>query len=153
MPLYFSKFAHPCKVDFARFIYSNKWSLLSIMHGMYSAQPCVIFSVESSLFVYNMASMKSCFLQWGRRLEDWSNTAARRWLRRVTLQGSFCMNCPADWIYSWCYKINVHNHPSWAMSRKEDMAWYSSIDPCILSGFLSVGSAHTWLFHLDKKKV
>ncbi len=25
-------------------------------------------------------------------------------------------------IFSWCYTVNVHNHPSWATSRKEGMA-------------------------------
>ncbi len=40
----------------------------------------------------------------------------------------------ADGISSCFYIANVHNHPSWAMSHKEDMAWYSSIDPCLLSG-------------------
>ncbi len=30
-----------------------------------------------------------------------------------------------DGISSCCYIVNVHNHPSWATSRKEGMAWYS----------------------------
>jgi len=29
-------------------------------------------------------------------------------------------------ISSCCYIINVHNHPSWATSHKEDKVWYSS---------------------------
>ncbi len=32
----------------------------------------------------------------------------------------------ADGISSCCYIVNVHNHPSWATSRKGGMAWYSS---------------------------
>ncbi len=32
----------------------------------------------------------------------------------------------ADWISSCCFRVNVHNHPSWATSRKECMAWLSS---------------------------
>ncbi len=45
-------------------------------------------------------------------------------------------SCPA---VSWwnfqllLYIVNEHNHPSWATSCKEGMAWYSSIDPCLLS--------------------
>jgi hypothetical protein len=86
--------------------------------------------------------------QWGRMLEGWSNTAGRLagW-KRVTRQVWFCTwwtGCTtclfrtlpvaltgaaqlrADGISSCCYIINVHNHPSWATSRKEGMAWYSS---------------------------
>ena len=41
----------------------------------------------------------------------------------------------ADAISSCCFKAEVHNHPSWASSRKEGMAWHSSIvDRCLLSG-------------------
>ncbi len=40
----------------------------------------------------------------------------------------------SDEISSCCYIINVHNHPSWATSRKEVMAWYSRIPPRLLSG-------------------
>jgi hypothetical protein len=29
-------------------------------------------------------------------------------------------------ISSCCYIVNAHNHPSWATSCKEGMAWYSS---------------------------
>jgi hypothetical protein len=32
----------------------------------------------------------------------------------------------ADGISSCCYIVNVFNHPSWAMSGKEGLAWYSS---------------------------
>ncbi len=32
----------------------------------------------------------------------------------------------AEGILSCCHIKNVHNHPSWAASRKEGMAWYSS---------------------------
>jgi hypothetical protein len=90
--------------------------------------------------------------QWGRRLEGWSNTAARLagW-KRVTRPGVilwFCMRrmdrtaflfrtvlvavtgaaqLRADGIFSCCFIVNVHSHPSWATSRKEGMAWYSSI--------------------------
>ncbi len=39
------------------------------------------------------------------------------------------MSCPpASWwngISSWCFIVNVHNHPSWATTCKEGMAWYS----------------------------
>jgi hypothetical protein len=86
--------------------------------------------------------------QWGRKLEGWFNTAARLagW-RRVTRQVWSCLwwagrtvclfrtvlvaltwaaQLRADGIYSCCYVVNVHNHPSWAMSHKEGMAWYSS---------------------------
>ncbi len=46
----------------------------------------------------------------------------------------YCTGCPdkscpvpsCELIFSWCYIINVHNHPSWATPRKESMAWYSS---------------------------
>ncbi len=34
-----------------------------------------------------------------------------------------------DGTSSCCYIINVYNHPSWATSRKEGMAWYSSSVP------------------------
>ncbi len=87
--------------------------------------------------------------QWGRRLECWPNTAARLadWMRRVTRQVWFfpwwtglsaCLfptvpvaltraaQLRADGISSCCYIVNVHNHPSWATSRLEGMAWYSS---------------------------
>jgi hypothetical protein len=37
----------------------------------------------------------------------------------------------ADGISSRCYIVNVHNHPSWATSRKEGMAWYSSRPICL----------------------
>ncbi len=86
--------------------------------------------------------------QWGRRLDGWSNTAARpaNW-RRVTRQVWFCtwwtgridcLFCTApvaltwaaqlrvDGISSYCYIVNIHNHLSWATSRKEGMIWYSS---------------------------
>jgi hypothetical protein len=83
------------------------------------------------------------------RLEGWPSTAARLagW-RRVTRQVWFCTcdggdslpfpyrtGCPnrgcsaASWwnfqllLYSKC---TVNNQPSWATSRKEGMAWYSS---------------------------
>ncbi len=39
-------------------------------------------------------------------------------LRSNTVQNSSC-----------CYIVNVHNHPPWAMSRKEGMAWYSISRP------------------------
>ncbi len=42
----------------------------------------------------------------------------------------------ADHISSYLYTVQYsieQNHPSWATSRKEGMAWYSSIDPCLLS--------------------
>ncbi len=87
--------------------------------------------------------------QWGRRLECWPNTAASLadWMRRVTRQVWFypwwtgrtaCLfrtvpvdltghaQLRADGISSCCYIVNVHNHPSWATSHKEGMAWYSS---------------------------
>ncbi len=93
-------------------------------------------------------------LQWGWRLEGWSNTAARLagW-RRVTPQMWFCtwwtgrtaclfrtvpvaLTCAPqlrnEGISVCCYIITyVHHHLSWATSRKEGMAWYSGIDPCL----------------------
>ncbi len=79
--------------------------------------------------------------QWGRRLEVWPNTAARlagwrtvcQWPCRcdfvppafsIPYRLPCCelMEFPAAVIYV----VNVHIHPSWAMSRKEGMAWYSS---------------------------
>jgi hypothetical protein len=79
------------------------------------------------------------------RLDGWSNMAARLagW-RRVTRQVWFCtgrtaclfLTVPvsltgaarlrADGVSSCCYIVNVHNYTSWAASRKEGMAWYSS---------------------------
>ncbi len=41
----------------------------------------------------------------------------------VALRGAAQLR--ADWINSCCYIVNVHNHQSWATSRKEDMACYS----------------------------
>ncbi len=93
--------------------------------------------------------------QWGRMLEGWSSTAARLagW-RRVTRQVWFCTwwtGCTtclfrtlpvaltgaaqlrADGIYSCCYIINVHKHPSWATWRSK--AWPGTlVDQCLLSG-------------------
>ncbi len=85
--------------------------------------------------------------QWGWRLECWPNTAAllAGW-RKETRQVWCCTwysgrtNClfhtllpfkgaaqlRADGISSCFYMVNVNNHPSWATSRKEGMAWYSS---------------------------
>jgi hypothetical protein len=113
-------------------------------------------------------------LLWWWRLDGWPNTAARLagW-RRVTRQVWFCVwwtghiaclfrtvpvaltgaaRMRADGISSWCYNINVHNHPSWATSRKEGMAWYSSGHPCPVSLVLNtkikgknVRTAHTVL--------
>ncbi len=83
---------------------------------------------------------------WGRMLEGWSNKAARLagW-GRVTRQVWFCTWCTgltaclfrtvpvaltgaaqlrACGISSSCCIVKVHNHPTWAMSRKEGMAWY-----------------------------
>ncbi len=75
--------------------------------------------------------------QWGRRLKGWPNTAARR---RVTQQVWFCTwwtcrsaclfrtvpvdltgaaQLRADWVSSCCYKVNIHNHPSWASYVKQ----------------------------------
>jgi hypothetical protein len=31
--------------------------------------------------------------------------------------------------------LNVYKTPSCATSNKEGMAWYSMVDPCLLSGF------------------
>ncbi len=43
----------------------------------------------------------------------------------------------ADGISNCCYIVNVYNHLSWATSRKEGMAWYSSrLGPCRLSVYL-----------------
>jgi hypothetical protein len=38
-------------------------------------------------------------------------------------------SCPAAswWNSSCCYVVNVHNNPPWATSRKDGIAWYSSI--------------------------
>ncbi len=90
--------------------------------------------------------------QWGRRLEGEPNTAARlagwRWPSRCDFVCDERAIPPAFFVLyrlPWqelpscepicCNIINVHNHPSWATSRKEGMAWYSSIDPCILSAY------------------
>jgi hypothetical protein len=89
-----------------------------------------------------------CHDQWGRRLEGWANTSARlAGLRREIWQLWFCAwwtdrtpclfstvpvaqkraaQLRADGISSCCFIVNVHNHPSWATSCKEDMAWCSS---------------------------
>jgi hypothetical protein len=92
----------------------------------------------------------SCCIVIGRRLEDWPKMVAQLagW-RRVTQQLWFCTrtwwtgrtaclfrNVPvartvaaqlrADGISSCLYIVIVHNHPSWATSRKEGMTWYSS---------------------------
>ncbi len=42
-------------------------------------------------------------------------------------------SCPAAswWNFKLCYIVNVHNHPSWAMSRKVGMAG-TLVDPCLL---------------------
>ncbi len=49
-------------------------------------------------------------------------------------------SCPAVCWWNFqpcCYIVNVHNHPSWAKSRKEGMAWYSSRPmPSLCWGFL-----------------
>ncbi len=86
--------------------------------------------------------------QWGRKLDGWPNTAARLagW-RKVTRLVWICtwwtghtarlfLTVPvalteaaqlrADWIPSCCFRVNVHNHPSWATSSKKGMVWYSS---------------------------
>jgi hypothetical protein len=83
-----------------------------------------------------------------RRLEGRSNTAARQagW-RRVTRQVWFCtwwtgrtaclfrivpialtgaVQLRTEGTSSCCYIVNAHKHPSWATSRKEGMACYSS---------------------------
>jgi hypothetical protein len=83
--------------------------------------------------------------------EIWPNTAARlagwRRLRRVTQQDVFfftwltvhaaCPDGPNHFPWSGAdLLLNVHKKtPSWATSRKEGMAWYSSIDPCLLPGY------------------
>ncbi len=75
------------------------------------------------------------------RLEGWPNTAAclPGW-RSVTRQVWFFIpdgravpvaltgaaKLRADGISSCCSLVNVHIHPSWATSRKEGIAWYSS---------------------------
>jgi hypothetical protein len=75
--------------------------------------------------------------QWGRRLEGWPNTAARLagW-RRVTRQGvifmwwtvyAACTDGPHPFLRSGVdLLLNVHKIPSWATSRKKDMARYLS---------------------------
>ncbi len=103
--------------------------------------------------------------QWGRRLEGWPNTAVRLagW-RRVALQVWCCMwwmgrtaclfhavpvaltgaaQLLTDWNSSCCYIVNVHNHPSWATSRKEGMDWHSSRPmPSLWLWLPTVPSAH-----------
>ncbi len=85
--------------------------------------------------------------QWGRRLEGWPNTAAAwqaggEWPGRcafvcdgrvVKPAFSVPLRLPLQWLQLWavgvsscCYRVIVHNHPSWATSRKEGMAWYST---------------------------
>ncbi len=111
---------------------------------------CTLYvHIPNLLLPTNFISNIKLPTQWGRKLEGWPNTAAglTGW-RRVTRQGcdfvcdgravppaflyrTGCPNrsCPqlrADRISSCYYIINVHNHPSWATSRKEGMAWYSS---------------------------
>ncbi len=109
-----------------------------------------------TIFLSLMLKILEQFLSWVRYLnpmrpkaiEGWPNMAARLagW-RRVAQQMWFCMwwtgrtaylfrtvlvaltgaaKLRAQGISSCCYIVNVHNHPSWAMSRKEGMAWYSS---------------------------
>ncbi len=84
-----------------------------------------------------MMSKARWLAQHGGRLAGW---------RRVTRQVWFCMwwTGHTAWLFrtvqvalpgaaqlrtvgisSCCYTVNVHNHPSWATSRKEGMAWYS----------------------------
>jgi hypothetical protein len=85
--------------------------------------------------------------QWGWRLERWPNTVARlagwrgeiqqvwfwTWwtdftaglFRTVPFALPGAAQLRDDGISSCCYVVNVHNHPSWATSRKEGMAWYS----------------------------
>jgi hypothetical protein len=86
--------------------------------------------------------ISSVGLQWGRRLEGWSNTAARLagW-RRVPQRGVslYVMDGPL---------LNVHKTPSWATSFKEGIAWHSSIYPCLLSACLHVPCTifGTWFY-------
>ncbi len=103
--------------------------------------------------------------QWGRRLESWPNTTARlaSW-RRVTRQVRFCKwwtgrtaclfrTVPValtkaaqlrdDEISSCYFLVNVHNHPSWATSSKEGMAWYSSRPMPYLSGSTYTAQSHS----------
>jgi hypothetical protein len=92
--------------------------------------------------------------------EGWAKRAARLagW-RRVTRQVWFCMRWTdrtaclfrtvpvaltgaarlrADGISICCYIVNVHNHPSWAASRKEGMGRNSSRPMPSLCTILSV---------------
>ncbi len=114
-----------------------------------SAQPGEGGGCTPTHFHYVYHHVQSCGVrssegrstQWVRRLEGWTNTAARLacW-RRVTRQvvdGPYHLpfpyrtGCPgaaqlrADGISSCCNIINVHNQPS----RKDGMAWYSSTLP------------------------
>ncbi len=93
--------------------------------------------------------------QWGRRLEGWPNTAARLagW-RRVTQQGVILYmkdgpcrlpgrphHLPRTGAV---LLLNVHKTPSWATSRKEGMAWYSSKTmPSFWAGWLAGYRAKT----------
>ncbi len=59
----------------------------------------------------------------------------------------------ADGISSCCYGGNVHNHPSWAMSRKEGIVWYSSRPMPSLWFFLAFGSILSMLYWKDHPMV
>ncbi len=116
----------------------------------------LIFSHVILLFtIFNTCCVGGCWDwtkdrcdQWGRRIEGWPNTVVRLtgW-RRVTRQVWFytwwtgrpsCLfstvpvaligaaQLRVEGISSCCYILNIHNHPSWARSRKAGMAWYSS---------------------------
>ncbi len=105
------------------------------------------------VFNYCNTQCDMYFVQWGRRLESWSITAAR-------LEESFPAGCDfvrdgLSSVHAACpdgphhlprsgadlllNRLNVHKTQTWATSRKEGMAWYSSIDPCPLSGYVQCG--------------
>jgi hypothetical protein len=95
---------------------------------VYTGRPGYIGRRNRFLGSINVYRYGLCWGQWGRRLEGWLNTAARLagW-RGVTQQVWFCTGCPDR---SCPAAVNVHNnHPSWAKSRKEGMAWWYSSKP------------------------
>ncbi len=54
----------------------------------------------------------------------WTGRTARLF-RTVPVALTGAAQLRADRVSSCCYIVNVNNHPSWATSRKGDIAWYS----------------------------
>ncbi len=95
---------------------------------------CLIYSMDPSFLLHSLCLISRD--QWGRRLEVWPNTAdvICTWFCTACL---FCTVSVAlilaahlradgmEFPAAACYIVIVHNHPSWATSCKEGMAWYS----------------------------